>query len=103
MDSSIVFFLRADSSTIVLVWIRRLLPIKLGSMAAFLLLCFRMRPQPLWIRPLFFFVVVLSTVSGQIRLPHKKIWEYICLLGSSSGCFQTIVMLAFFNTVAIHL
>ena len=33
----------------------------------------------------------------------KKILEYICLLGLSLGCLQTFVMLAFFNTVAIHL
>ena len=55
--------------SIVLVWIRPLLPIKLGFMTAYSVTLCEDSSSNLWICPLFLFVVVLSTVSGQIRLP----------------------------------
>ena len=45
-------------------------------MAAYAVILFEDSSSTLWIRPLFLFVVVLSTFSGQIRLPQL---QEICL------------------------
>ena len=82
--------------SIVLVWIRPLLPLKLGFMAAYSVLCVRIRPQ-LYGLVHFLFVVVLSTVSGQFRLPCLQEIRLHCFSVDSStvaykawlyGCYQ---------------
>ena len=61
-----------------------LLLIKLGFMAAYAVILFEDSSSTLWIRPLFFFVVVLSTVSGQIRLPQLQEIRLHCFCVDSS-------------------
>ena len=61
-----------------------LLLIKLGFMADYAVILFEDSSSTLWIRPLFFFVVVLSTVSGQIRLPQLQEIRLHCFCVDSS-------------------
>ena len=66
-------------------WIRPLLPIKLGFMTAYSVTLCEDSSSNLWIRPLFLFVVVLSTVSGQIRLPCLQEIRLHCFSVDSSS------------------
>ena len=53
-------------------WIRPLLPIKLRFMAAYSVILCEDSSSTLWIRPLFLFVVVLSTVQGRFVYPAYR-------------------------------
>ena len=70
--------------SIVLLWIRPLLLIKLGFMTAYSVTLCEDSSSNLWIRPLILFVVVLSTVSGQIRLPCLQEIRLHCFSVDSS-------------------
>ena len=76
--------------------------IKLGFMAAHAVILFEHSSSTLWIRPLFLFVVVSSTVSGQIRLPQLQEICLHCFCVDSStvvykawiyGCFRRRIVI----------
>ena len=66
-------------------------------MAAYAVILFEDSSSTLWIRPLFLFVVVLSTFSGQIRLPQlQEMWIRPLLLIKLGFMAVTAAELLFF-------